>query len=149
MIKLNIPNYIVCWINNFLTNRQFAVKINNFTTSMFLIEAGVPQGAVLSPILFSIFINDMPINYKKNQEYSLLFADDLASFHIYKKQKAIQNKIQKYLNSIEKWLIKWRLMMSPSKCSYLVFTTSSQSESDSLKLKLFNKALVINDNPTF
>jgi hypothetical protein len=39
--------------------------------------------------------------------------------------------------------------MSPSKCSYLVFTTSSQSESDSLKLELFNKALVINDNPTF
>ncbi len=42
MIKLNIPNYVVCWINNFLTNSQFAIKINNFTISMSLIEAGVP-----------------------------------------------------------------------------------------------------------
>ena len=149
MIKLKIPNYIIYWINDFLSNRYFAVKINEFISCMICIEAGVPQGAVLSPTLFSIFINDLPINYKKNKQYSLLFADDLASIHIFKKQKRIQFIIQNYLNLIEKWLIKWRLLMAPTKCSYLIFTTSTKSESDLMTLQLFNTKLAINDNPTF
>ena len=91
----------------------------------------------------------MPINYKKNKQYSLLFAHDLASIHIFKKQKRIQLIIQNYLNLIEKWLIKWRLLMAPKKCSYFIFTTSTKSESDLMSLQLFNTKLAINDNPTF
>lgn len=47
----------------FLSNRQFAVRINNSITAKRIISAGVPQGAVLSPTLFSIFINDITISY--------------------------------------------------------------------------------------
>jgi hypothetical protein len=53
LIRLNFPNYIICWVNEFLKNRMFAVRINNEITNKIKIEAGVTQGAVLSPTLFS------------------------------------------------------------------------------------------------
>ena len=121
LIKLNFPKYIICWINQFLKNRFFAVKMNNIITNKLIITAGVPQGAVLSPTLFSIFINDMTVNYSRNKKYSLLFADDLCSFHIYKKKRTSVKQIQLYLDSIEKWLKSWRLMMAPHKCNYMQF----------------------------
>ena len=77
---------LIAWIKNFLSNRSFRIKQNDVTTIPFAIETGVPQGAVLSPILFSIFINDIPVTSSKNKSYSLLFADDLVSIFIFKKK---------------------------------------------------------------
>ncbi len=118
LIKLNFPKYIICWINQFLKNRFFAVRMNNIITNKLKITAGVPQGLVISPNLFYIFIND---NYSRNKKYSLLFADDLCSLHIYKKKRTSVKQIQLYLDSLENWLKSWRLMMAPHKCNYMQF----------------------------
>ena len=66
LIKLKIPNYIIAWIKGFLETRSFCVQVNKTKSSLFNIETGVPQGAALSPILYSLYINDMPIMNKKN-----------------------------------------------------------------------------------
>jgi hypothetical protein len=130
---------------------MFSVRINNFITKQELIETGVPQGAVFSPALFSIYINDIPMNFSKNKFYSLLFADDLCTFKIYKKNgKNTIASIQKYLESIENWLQIWRLSIAPHKCNYIVFTANKKNDAESqIDIKLFGVEIQLCENPVF
>ena len=66
MIKMKVPYYLVRIMVSFLRDRTFVVKINGEFSSVKIIGAGVPQGGVFSPTLFSIFISDSPAkNIKK------------------------------------------------------------------------------------
>ena len=79
LIKNKFEKFIIIWISEFLKNRSFKIKVNSSFSNDFKIEVGVPQGGVLSPILFSIFINDIIFDdtmYKKTKTSSTLFADD-------------------------------------------------------------------------
>ena len=150
LIKLNFPKYIICWIKEFLTNRYFAIRVNKTVTTKLRILAGVPQGAVISPTLFSLFINDIPILYSKNKWYSLLFADDLCSSHIYKNKKSITKRIQSYLNRIDNWLKMWRLSMASNKCNYIVFSNDKlQNGEETLDIKLRGCNINKSENPMF
>jgi hypothetical protein len=128
LIKITFPEYIICWIIEFLANRSFGVRVNNSITDRLIISAIVPQGAVLSPTLFSIFINDIPINYSRNECYSLLFADDLCAYFIYKQKRTVVKTIELYLDRIENWLKSWQLTMAPNKCNYIIFLTINRTK---------------------
>ena len=138
ILKLNeikLPLYLIKIIKEFLTDRKFRMKIKEKLSEYYPITTGLPQGAVLSATLFSIYINDIPTNHKKNKIYSLLFADDLAYFHIYKKGEAtVTKKINDHLKELEKWMSKWRLKLAPHKCNYLVFSKNNINESENLDL---------------
>ena len=143
-----IPPYITLWINNFLNNRSFKVKINESLSPKFPIKAGVPQGSVLSPLLFSLFINDIPKKDQINQSYSLLFADDLTTFFIFKKTGHLNAQINKYLKEVEKWLIKLKMKMSAEKCNFIIFNKKSSSD-PCLNLNLFGKTIPKSDKLKF
>lgn len=140
LINHNFPSYIINWIKDFLDNRSFCVKIGKCLSLNQCITSGVPQGAVLSPILFSIYINDITTEYKKNLNYSIMFADDLVNYYIYNKPGKVKALVQNYLLNLEKWLNKWRLSMSAPKCNYIIFSKSTKSEDD-FKLKLYNEPI--------
>jgi hypothetical protein len=77
---------------------------------------------VLGPLLFIIFINDIPLLNDKNKSYLLLFADDLSSIFLFKKPGKIKVIIKRYLNQLQKSLIKWRFKLSLNKCNYTIFS---------------------------
>ena len=109
MHDMKIPNKIAKWIKNFLTDRAFYVSNDGKDSQLFDIKTGVPQGSILSPILFSIFINDIPLELENYEKLGgALYADDLFSFYSDTNLNRIQIVLQKYLNKLEQWLKKWR-----------------------------------------
>ena len=147
--QLKFPHYLTSWIKNFIENRNFKVRVGAEFSKTHPIKTGVPQGAVLSPLLFSIFINDIPANIKKNNRYSLLFADDLCYLDIFNKVNipAIQTRLNKHIRNVELWLKKWRLTMAAHKCNYMIFC-NSPCRID-LNLNLFGQKIPACDNVTF
>jgi exonuclease III len=136
LIKLKVPTYIINWIKQFLSDRMFKVIVNDTESELHPIQCGVPQGAVLSPLLFSIFINDIPDNTSTNRTYSFLFADDLIFIHIYYNDKRATKIVNDHLVEIEEWLDKWRLKMAVHKCNQIIFN-NLKSSPDDLDIKLY------------
>lgn len=128
---------------SFLSGRSDFLRQNrNILLRIQKIECGVPQGAVLSPTLFSLYINDIPTIFNKNKEYSLLFADDLVRFFIFKKAGHINAKIKSYLKQLENWLLKWRMKMQSKKCNSIIFNVNSdKSINEMIKGNLFNEVI--------
>jgi hypothetical protein len=127
MKSLGIPSYIINFVKNFLADRSFTVKIQNSRSMLYPSNCGVPQGSVLGPLLFLIFINDIPLVGKKTVNLSVLYCDDLVALFPFRKPGLIVNEINKYLASLVAWLFKWRLKMNVEKCSFIIFSNKSYS----------------------
>ena len=148
LIGIKLPCYLILWISDFLTDRSFVIKVGDAVSAPAPIAGGVPQGSSISPILFSIFINDIPVNDAQNESFSILFADDLNTFFIYNSiTTVLQNKIKKYLKSMEIWLSKWRMNMAPSKCQYTIFAKCNK-EQKVFDMQLFGGKIPYEANPT-
>ena len=136
LIYLGVPMYIIRFIKSFLSDRSFKVKINDKYSETHPITCTVPQGSVLGPLLFLVFIGDIPLSNKKNVSYSALFADDLSTIFFLRDTKKIKKMMNDYLECLVEWLFKWRLKMNASKCCYTIFRASGRSDLElDLRLK--------------
>ena len=119
-----MPKYLILWLNGFLKDRWFEVKVGSYTSQLTPIITGVPQGSPLSPILFNVFINDLPMLNDRKNGYTMLYADDLTAFFFFNnliiKDMTITYRVADYLRKLEWWLCKWRLKMNPNKRNYTV-----------------------------
>ncbi|KAL4141647.1 hypothetical protein QTP88_004249 [Uroleucon formosanum] len=117
--SFNTPKYLFNIINSFLTNRQFSVKINDNFSVPRTISAGVPQGSKLGPILFNIFISDIPQSPRTN---IALFADDTTIYSESRNVEAITNNLQDHLNLLATWCNSWKIHINASKSSAVIFS---------------------------
>jgi hypothetical protein len=114
--RLGIKGQILEWIKDFVTDRTQRVRVEEFLSQSEKVKSGVPQGSVLGPVLFLIFINDLPQNVQ--EALLMLFADDA------KIAKEISNTedreiLQKSVNQLVEWSKKWSLKLNPSKCKVI------------------------------
>ena len=111
---LGIDGKILDWISAFLIRRQ-RVIVNGSPSKWAKVASGVPQGSVLGPVLFIIFINDMP---NQINSFISLFADDTK---VYGKSTSQNQKsvIQDDLSKLQAWSDTWKLQFNESKCTTL------------------------------
>ena len=89
------------WFKNYLTNRKQYVEFKNGKTKFFEINCGVPQGSILEPILFLLYINDI-INSTENLSLAL-FADDTNVFYISKSLNELNETVNNELSNLSLW----------------------------------------------
>ena len=110
--KLGIKGKTLEIIRDFLSDRTFRTYVGGAFSKLRLVLSGIPQGSVLGPLLFLIFINDLPDCV---QNISKLFADDLKVIVDASDKVVVLNM----LNNLEKWQNLWLLKFNPAKCKVM------------------------------
>ena len=103
------------WINDFLRNRSQRVLVGGDSSEEAPVTSGVPQGSVLGPALFLVFINDLPAQVKSSVR---LFADDTIVYHNIKSTQDCE-ELQQDLLQLEKWEDTWQMEFHPDKCNVI------------------------------
>jgi len=103
------------WIEGFLGDRQQAVVVDGAKSDLVGVKSGVPQGSVLGPSLFLVYINDLPKNLSSPTR---LFADDTAVYRLIQSGQN-QTQLQQDLHELEKWENSWEMVFHPGKCTTL------------------------------
>ena len=106
------------WIQSFLSSRNQQVVVDGATSDKVPVISGVPQGTVLGPLLFLLFINDLPACVESKTR---LFADDCI---VYRNVKTLQDcqALQNDLYKLTDWERKWGMLFHPDKCNTLQVT---------------------------
>ena len=109
------------FIQQFLLARRISVRQGSTVSDPYAVVNGVPQGAVISPTLFIIMINDLMVKVGEGIQCSL-YADDCAIWVSGLTVKECTDKIQAALNEIDVWLQAWGFQISTSKTKSMIFT---------------------------
>lgn len=125
LIKYKYPLYLIKLIQSYLSNRTAFVSINDSFSELFRILAGVPQGSVIAPHLFNIFINDIPI---PNEGEIALFADDTAYFIEANSSEFdfIKSSLLAALTSFQSYFNDWKIKLNDSKTEFIILTKSTK-----------------------
>ncbi len=118
-------NKILSWFKSYLFERGHRVSIDGKVSDLRFINAAVPQGSVLGPLLFLVYINDVTHDIDSD---IFLFADDTSIFKSGKDNKVSANIINSDLNKIALWAKKWKITINPSKTVSMLFSKKSNPD---------------------
>ena len=125
LASYNIRGDLFAWIAAFLNNRSQQVKINNCLSNIIYITSGVPQGSVVGPTLFLLYINDLADGFANLNCAIKLYADDAKLYSSYKLGDCSPTLV-KALEHLTEWAEVWQLRIANSKCvAHRISTTAT------------------------
>jgi ribonuclease P/MRP protein subunit RPP40 len=108
-----VNDMLLKWIESFLVGRSQFVRIGSSISNSCAVLSGVPQGSVLGPVLFIIYVNDIP----RSRGVSIkLFADDTKLYTVLQDDSIASAELQNCLDAICEWSNEWQLKLAPAKC---------------------------------
>ena len=127
------------WFKSYLSDRHQYVSIQNSESSLRPIRHGVPQGSVLGPLLFLIYINDLHKAIRFSETFH--FADDTHLLHFAKTVRSLCSKVNADLRTLTTWLNANRISLNASKTEFVIFRSKSKPLTCSPFLKLVGKKI--------
>lgn len=118
-LKKLIPAPFYFVIKAYLNDRRFFVSVNETFSDFGYINAGIPQGSVLGPVLYTIFTSDMPI---MENITTATYADDTAILYSHESPATASEIVQGQLNLLQDWLLKWNIKVNTRKSVHVTFT---------------------------
>ena len=146
--NLGLRGNLPLFIQNFLKNRSFHVKVGSELSDPFTQEEGVPQGSILSPLLFEIKINSITKQLKSNINSSLYVDDFLICYKSKARIETIDRQLQQQLNILEKWANTNGFKFSPTKTVAVHFCKKTSCIRKH-ELNLYNERLPVKDETRF
>lgn len=129
---LGFPAWLTDWLCSYLTDREAFVKVKSTRSRTFNIPSGVPQGSVLGPLIFIIYVNDL---YELLSSFNLSYADDLKIFRVIA-SSADCVELQEDINRLLIWCDDNGMRVNSKKCKVISF-----SRSNSISLHQYNMGL--------
>ncbi|MEE9189443.1 MAG: reverse transcriptase family protein [Candidatus Neomarinimicrobiota bacterium] len=114
------------WFRSYLSGRLQFVKFKDINSSYLEVTCGVPQGSILGPLLFILYIND--ISNSSNILNFILFADDTNVFHSDPNPVSLSNTVNTELQKVMKWFAVNKLSINLKKTHYMVFGPNAKSD---------------------
>ena len=148
LISAGLPPCFARWTPSFLSDRRASVVFQNHKSRSFRVRRGVLQGSVLGPVLFSLFINDVPASLPFPVSCSL-YADDLAVWSSSPSVPTAVEATQGALIRLEHWSEYWCLPLNPSKCEASFFSVDPHQANLQPNILLLGSRLRFNPTPTF
>lgn len=127
-----LPIHIIKLIKSFLTGRTFYIRVANHISTPRHIEAGVPQGSCLSPILYVLYINDLPLTVHSK---TAIFADDTMFHSGNRNTNYAILQLQKQLDLAETWMKRWRLKLNIGKTEAILFGALPKQKTKKIKIQ--------------
>jgi len=149
--KLNSYGFkgsVLQWLKDYLSERTQYVSNNSFVSSQKFVTCGVPQGSILGPLLFLIYVNDLPMISEKF--FALLFADDTNLFISHKNFDTLISTINDELCKLNQWFKSNKLSLNIDKTNFIIFTGRNKKYSKEMaKIYIENKPIKHVSNARF
>jgi len=120
--KLGIKGNSLEWFCSYLLNRQQVVCIGDVLSNLELILTGVPQGSILGPLLFLIYINGLPLT---SNFLTLLFADDTTLLYSHENPVELVNAVNREFWKVNNYFRHHKMALHSDKTKYILFTQSN------------------------
>jgi hypothetical protein len=137
--RYGIRGVALNWIKSYFKNRKQFVQFNNVSSTQKLIQCGVPQGSILGPLFFILYVNDLP--NASQLVRPLLFADDTSICYSHSDPAVLVTVLNEAIQNIDLWIKTNKLSINIDKTNYVIFQSKQKKITQDLSLSIDDKLI--------